>query len=129
MPSPCKDERLTKIDYLRETYDENGNINPKSDWKERNDKKCWKLALEDDETIKFACNGDNIAKVCSLTCDTCPGVCFDDDVTRFIYDSRFGKMKGCKWLHNNNDDSTIREICMIVDLAKFYCKETCGMCF
>merc|ERR1712238_216488 len=60
-------------DYLRATYDENDTINPKADWIKRKNKKCSRLAVEDNETIPTACSEDNVAKVCGLTCETCPG--------------------------------------------------------
>jgi len=67
----CEDQRKTKIDYLIVSYDENVNINPKADWIESKDKKCQKLAMEDNETIVTACYEEYIAMVCGLTCGTC----------------------------------------------------------
>ena len=80
----CKDQSKKRFDYLRATYDENDNINPTADWIKRKNKKCFRLAVEDNETIPTACSEDDIAKVCGLTCKTCPGICFDDDVKRCI---------------------------------------------
>ena len=38
------------------------------------------------------------------------------------------RLKGCAWLRNKNDSASIELICSNNDLAKSYCKETCGMC-
>ena len=67
-------QKDVKIDLKKVTYDDNGNVSSEEDWKDILDRKCKKLAVEDNETIEAACLEDNITKDCGFTYGISPGV-------------------------------------------------------